>query len=162
MVKNSESLEKLISPVVNSFDCQLVDLVFRREGKGKILRILIEHNEASAEDGSGVTVDHCAKISRDVAVLLDSSELIEGRYTLEVSSAGLDRPLRKIKDYKRFAGSKAKVNTTKAIERRRSFTGKLLRVESNNIYLELSDGENVKIPIQIISKAKLVPEIRWN
>jgi len=157
-----EEIEKTTLPVVESHDCSIVDLVFRREAVGRVLRLYLEKAGTGSLKDSGVTVDTCAAVSRDLAIALDASELIEGPYTLEVSSAGLDRPLKKLEDFERFRGSKVRIKTSAPIDKRRTFTGQIVSVEQGVVHLEMKGSSRMEIPHGKIKKANLVPEIKWN
>ena len=97
-----EILLKLLEPAAEALGYELVELEFHPQGRGGLLRIFIDRT-------GGVTVDDCEKVSRQVSSVLDVEDPIPGAYTLEVSSPGLDRPLRKETDYVRFAGEQAKL-----------------------------------------------------
>ena len=102
-------IEELAEPILTGSGLELVETQFRQEKKGLVLRLFIER-VPDGEDGtgagalgSGVTLDDCVEVSRELGRLLDVEEVIEGSYTLEVSSPGLDRPLKKPKDFERFS-----------------------------------------------------------
>jgi ribosome maturation factor RimP len=106
-------------------------------------------------DGRPISIDDCANISRALSALLDVEDPIEGSYTLEVSSPGLDRPLLKLKDYERYAGHEARVETSAAIEGRRKFKGRLLGADGDRVRLEV-DGRQIALDFASIARAKLV------
>ena len=109
-----------------------------------------------ADHARPMTVEDCAEISHAVSAVLDVADPIEGAYTLEVSSPGLDRPLVRPADYARFAGEEAKIETAVPIgDGRRRFTGTLRGLEGEDVLLE-SGGETVRIPFAAIRKGKLV------
>ncbi|MEZ4599264.1 MAG: ribosome maturation factor [Syntrophotaleaceae bacterium] len=146
----------LITPVLESRKMELVDLEYKREGRGNVLRLFID------KDG-GVTLDDCADISREVDVLLEVEDLIPGAYNLEVSSPGLDRPLKKAADYERFKGRLGKIKMRDSIDpdqrghQRKTFVGTLLGLEGEAVLLEQNDkkGGIVKLPFEDIEKAHL-------
>ena len=105
--------------------------------------------------GDNMTIDHCATISRMVSAILDVDDPIGGAYTLEVSSPGLDRPLMKIRDFERFAGFEARIETNEAVDGRKRFRGRLSGVEGENITIEV-DGEDMSIPHLLVLRAKLL------
>ena len=105
--------------------------------------------------GDNMTVDHCATISRAVSAILDVDDPIGGAYTLEVSSPGLDRPLMKIRDFERFAGFEARIETNEAVDGRKRFRGLLSGVECEIIIIEV-DGEDMSIPHPLVLRAKLL------
>ena len=110
---------------------------------------------AEPQDGRSMTVDNCAKISRAVSAVLDVEALINSHYILEVSSPGLDRPLVRIADFKRFTGSEVKVETSRLIDGRKRFRGRLMGVE-NDLVKVLVDGSEMGFPHANIHRAKLL------
>ena len=102
----------------------------------------------------GVTVDDCVRASRHLDVVLDVEEVVQGPYTLEVSSPGLDRPLAKIADFVRFAGQLAQLTAREPIDGRRNWTGKLSGVEDGHLLLSV-DGRDARIPLDNIKNAHL-------
>lgn len=106
-------------------------------------------------DRTGMTVDHCAEISRAVSAILDVEDPIASAYELEVSSPGIDRPLTKPADFERFAGFVARVETDRLIEGQKKFKGQLLGIDDKVVRLALPEGER-EVPFEAIRKAKLV------
>lgn len=119
-------------------------------GDRPVLQIMAERS-----DGAGMTVDDCADISRSVSALLDAEDPIAGAYTLEVSSPGIDRPLTRPRDFERFAGFDARIETHESIAGRRRFKGRLLGLEAGMVSLAV-DEDTVRLPIEAIAKARLV------
>ncbi|HEX2667259.1 MAG TPA: ribosome maturation factor RimP [Gammaproteobacteria bacterium] len=145
-----ERLISLLEAPVEALGYEVVELEFHPQGGGGLLRVYIDRE-------GGVTVDDCEKVSRQVSAVLDVEDPIPGHYTLEVSSPGLDRPLRKAADYARFAGERAKVDLALPIEGRRRFTGILKGCEGGEVSIEV-DGVLHRLPLEGIAKARLVPE----
>ena len=106
-------------------------------------------------DGRGMTVDNCAKLSRAVSAVLDVEALINGHYILEVSSPGLNRPLVRIADFKRFTGSEVKVETSRPIDGRKRFRCRLMGVVNESVKV-LVDGSEMGFPHANIHRAKLL------
>ncbi len=150
MAAKQERLEELVSPVVESFDCELWGLEYRAQGKRSMLRIYID------KPGSGVSLEDCERVSRQVSSVFDVDDPISGEYTLEVSSPGMDRPLYKLEQYKRFVGSHVALRLRIAFEGRRKFSGLLKGIESDEIILEV-DNEEYLLPFELIDKASIVP-----
>lgn len=121
------------------------------KAKRPVLQIIIERL-----DNEGVTLDDCTTVSRTASVLLDVEDPIQEAYVLEVSSPGLDRPLVKQKDYKRFQGEDIKLQTLVALEGRKRFRGILASVEEEGIRMKLEDAE-VYILWDNIQQCRLVP-----
>ena len=143
-------LSDLIEPVVEDFGLELVDLQFRREAPGWVLRLIIDSEK-------GVSIDDCANVSRDVGHLLEVEDPIEQAYNLEVSSPGLDRPLKKEKDFVRCKGKKAKVVVREPIAGQNAFVGVIEGVQAGNIILATEQG-TIEIPFSTLKKARLVVE----
>ena len=130
---------------VEIFDIELL-------GKGKVvLRVVIDKE-------GGVTLDNCERFSRSLGALLDVENPLPRSYTLEVSSPGLDRPLRDMKDFQKNSGKLARVITVEKIENQNFFIGRIKEVAQNLITLSVSNREIV-IPFDKISKAKLEVEL---
>lgn len=143
-------LTQLVAPVVDDFGCELVDLQFRREAPGWVLRLVIDHE-------NGVGIDDCARISREVAHLLEVEDPIEQAYSLEVSSPGLDRPLKKERDFVRCKGKKAKVVVREPIDGQNPFIGLIEEVTQESVTLRTDHGI-IEIPFARMKKARLVVE----
>jgi len=122
-----------------------------------LIRVIIDRDVPGVEAGSGVSLEDCTGVSRDVSTTLDVHDdlLPSGAYRLEVSSPGLERPLVKLTDFERFSGREVNVRTQTPIERQRRFRGKLLRVVDHSIELE-QDGKVLLIPHADIAQANLV------
>lgn len=142
-----EAIEEYAGPVLEDMGMELVEVQFRREGHGWVLRLFIDREE-------GVTIDDCAGVSRAISTWLDVEDLIEHAYHLEVSSPGLERPLKKPEDYERFAGRKARIKLRQPREDRRVFTGILGTVEDSDFIL-IVDEKPVRIAFDEIAKARL-------
>lgn len=145
-------LLELIAPSVEAMGYELWGCELSKPGKESLLRVYIEREQ-------GVTVDDCAKLSRQIAAVLDVEDPISGAYRLEVSSPGLDRPLYKIAHYKRYIGKKAHVRLRLPREGRRNFTGVIESVEDQSITLCLEMGETLVVLLSDIDKATLVLEV---
>ncbi|MFW2390146.1 MAG: ribosome maturation factor RimP [Polyangiales bacterium] len=150
-------MEQLIDPICSAHGVELVDVRYLREPKGAVIRIFIDREVPGVEVGSGVSLEDCTAVSRDVSTSLDVHEdvLPSGAFRLEVSSPGLERPLVKLSDFDRFSGREVKLRTQSPIERQRRFHGKLLRVVDQSIELD-QDGKVLLIPHAAIAQANLV------
>lgn len=145
-----ETLLSLLEAPVQALGYELVELEFHPQGRGGLLRVYIDRE-------GGVTVDDCEKVSRQVSAVLDVEDPIPGAYTLEVSSPGLDRPLRGEADFVRFAGERAKLELLLPKDGRKRYTGTLKGCEAGEVSIEV-DGVVHKLPLGDIAKARLVPE----
>jgi len=143
----SEKVASLVSPVLEKAGMELVDIEYRKEGSGWVLRLFIDR------DG-GVALDDCADVSREVEALLDADDIIPHAYSLEVSSPGLNRPLKKEGDFKRFAGKMAKIKTFEAIGGSRNFKGRIEACDDGVVVLDV-DGTIHRIPLKKIAKANI-------
>lgn len=142
-----DTLWNMIEPVLETEGMELVDLEFKQEGGRRVLRLYIDTPE-------GVTLDDCETASRQIGALLDLEDPISHRYHLEVSSPGINRVLRKEKDFRRFAGSPVKIKTRRKLNGRANFRGLLKGVENSLVQVEL-DESVVEIPTEDIDKAQL-------
>jgi len=151
-----EKVANLIAPILASRNMELVDLEYRREGHGNILRIFIDRE-------GGIKLDDCADVSREVDVLLEVEDIIPSAFYLEVSSPGLDRPLKKPADFERFKGRLAKIKMRDALDPdqrghlRKTFVGTLLGLQGASVLLAQNDkkGGTVELPLENIEKANL-------
>ncbi|MDD3804643.1 MAG: ribosome maturation factor RimP [bacterium] len=150
-MKLVERLEAIIEPILARENYELVDIEFVRAGRHSYLRLFVD------KDG-GVTLDDCEHISCTVGAYLDESDLMTEAYHLEVSSPGLDRVIKKEKDFRRFAGRKASITTFYPIEDRRKFNGMLKGLKEGKVLIEVEDVVYV-IPLEDISKTRLVADI---
>lgn len=145
----ADRLAALIEPSLAAMGYDLVRVLVDGKHQARV-QIMAERS-----DGRGMGVDDCALVSRTISALLDVEDPIEGSYTLEVSSPGIDRPLTRPKDYSRFAGHVAKVELKLPRDGRRRFTGTLKGVENERVLLEV-DAQTLSLPLAEIERAKLV------
>jgi len=145
-------IKKIIFPIVNIEGFELVDLQFSKGGKNFFLRIFIDK-----KDG-GVTLDDCQNISTQVGAILDVEDLIDRRYILEVSSPGLDRPLKKKEDYIRYKGRIVKLNTINFYNNKKNFIGKIINFKNDILTLKIKNDGIINIPYNQIAKARLEVE----
>jgi len=151
----TEQIEKLIQPLLEDLGCELVDLEYQREQRGWVLRFFLDKV-------GGINLDDCAMASREISSLLDVENVISTAYSLEVSSPGIERPLKKPEDFKRFSGQLAKIKTLDSIDpdasgkNRKTFIGTLSGLEGDEILLILKNTTDaIRIPLQQIDKANL-------
>jgi ribosome maturation factor RimP len=137
----------IADPILSNQGMELVELEYRREGKGWVLRLYIDKE-------GGVTVEDCSRASQEVGRSLDVEDFISTPYTLEVSSPGLTRPLKSERDFIKYRNRLIKLKTIEPIENRRQFKGKLLGVSENRIEIEV-DGGIFQIPLSNVAKANL-------
>ncbi|MDO3376687.1 ribosome maturation factor RimP [Geoalkalibacter halelectricus] len=157
-----DQVKELALPVLRDLGFELVDLEFKREGQGWVLRFFIDKPQ-------GLTLDDCAAFSREISLVLDVEDFIHRAYHLEVSSPGLDRPLKSPEDFDRFRGERIKVKTFEKLDPdernhpRKTFTGELLGLEEGRIRIKQLDkkGGVVAIPLEAVAKANLDPEFEF-
>ncbi len=137
----------LAEPVILSRGLELVDVEFHRERQGWVLRLYIDRP-------GGVTIGDCVAVSEILSDLLDAKDFIHHPYHLEVSSPGLDRPLRKREDFERFAGDKVKITLKHPLEGRRNFTGRLKGLKEDKVLVEI-EGRVWELPLEEIKKAHI-------
>ncbi len=144
-------LSDMIEPIVENLGYDVVRITTIGE-TNPTLQIMIEHKNYEEE----LTVDDCAKVSRAISAMLDEQDPIENRYTLEVSSPGLDRPLTKLEHFKRYQGETIKAETNELIEKRKRFKGIIKEVTKEDEII-IAEGESTyKVPFSQITKAKIV------
>jgi ribosome maturation factor RimP len=150
-----ENVRVLAGRVAGSLGLDLFDVQFRREGPGMVLRVQIDRPGAAATAEECVSVEDCARVSRDLSALLDVEDVVPTAYVLEVSSPGLDRPLRREADYDRFAGRRAKLVMRVAVDGQMFFKGRLGGVEAHAVVIETDDGRRHRVPMHVITRANL-------
>jgi len=161
----NETLQQLVENVVTDLGYEFVGLELHRQPGNDLLRVYIDcaasrDIDRNANDSDvGVTLDDCQLVSTNVSAMLDVEDPLPGRYTLEVSSPGLARPLFTEAHFVRFTGSEAKFVLAVPMEGRRRFTGTLAGVKDGQVVVTLEDGEELEVPIDQVQKARLVPVI---
>tara|TARA_B110000467_G_scaffold53176_1_gene48684 strand:+ start:104 stop:565 length:462 start_codon:yes stop_codon:yes gene_type:complete len=140
----------LIEPTLQGSEIKLVDVEYKKIGKDWTLRVLIDKNQ-------GVTVFDCQKLSREIEDLIEIHELIKDHYILEVSSPGLDRPLKKESDFVRNKGKQIQVNTDSPINNSKINTGTIRDFSNSTLFLE-NNNDTLEIPLINIMQAKLIIE----
>jgi ribosome maturation factor RimP len=144
-----ERVERMIAPAIAAMGYEVVRVLLSG-GSRATLQVMAERS-----DGAAMKVDDCAMISRAVAALLDVEDPIACAYTLEVSSPGIDRPLVKERDFERFAGLEAKIETKRPIDGQRKFRGRISGVAEGVVRIATDKG-TAELPIDDIHRAKLV------
>jgi ribosome maturation factor RimP len=142
-------IQALITPVIEALDCRLWGIETVRQGRGALLRIYIDREE-------GVTIEDCEAVSRRVGAVLDVEDPLEGNYTLEVSSPGMDRILFRPDHYAESVGETVDVRLVRPFEGRRRLTGVLTGVEDDEVVLRVDEDEYV-LPLEWIQRARIVP-----
>ena len=140
-------VRSIAEPILSSEGMELVEVEYRREANGWVLRLYIDKE-------GGVTLDDCTRVNREVGRNLDVEDFITTPYILEVSSPGLTRSLKTEKDFMRYRDCLVKVRTNQPVENRRQFTGRLRGVVEEWIQIEV-DGKVFLLPLSFIAKANL-------
>jgi len=149
MASKQEILHNMIEPIVVSLGCELWGLEYLTQGRYTTLRLFI--------DGpTGVSLEDCEKVSRQVSSVLDVEDPIDGEYTLEVSSPGMDRPLYTPAHYARYVGETVNVRLRMARDGRRRFKGEIVKVDGDDVVITV-EGKELLLPVDAIDKANIVP-----
>jgi ribosome maturation factor RimP len=153
-----EQVRGMASRIAASYGLEVFDVQFRREGRGMVLRVQIDRPGPAATPGDSVSVEDCAAVSRDLSAALDVDDVVPAAYTLEVSSPGLDRPLRHMEDYQRFAGRRAKLVVREKVDGQGFFKGYLRGVDGADVLIDADDGKPHRVPLGAITRANLEVE----
>jgi ribosome maturation factor RimP len=159
-----DRLREVAARVAGTYGLEIFEVQFRREAGGMVLRVQIDRPGPAAAAEESVSVEDCAHVSRDLSAVLDVEDLVPMAYTLEVSSPGLDRPLRRGDDYRRFAGRRAKLVMREAVDGQTFFKGLLEGVDEGDGLAALSvlirddSGRRHRVPIDTITRANLEVE----
>lgn len=151
---------------------EIWDIQSRREGVGRVVRVFIDKPGPAATPEESVSIEDCAQVNLELSTILDVEDPLPFTYVLEVSSPGLDRPLRNAADYARFAGRWAKVVVTEAVDNQTAFEGRLRGVEQRRVergvgheaaeetvvLLEARNGRMHQLPMRLISRGRLEVE----
>ena len=140
----------LIEPIFDGMGFELVDVEYLSKHGRWVLRLYVDKE-------GGVTIDDCARLSGEIGVLIDIKDVIKHEYVLEISSPGLNRPLKKERDFIWATGKRVKVRMVEPVNGRRNFTGYLKNFEDGTLYVE-AEGSLVALPWIQVDKANLVYE----
>ncbi len=127
----------------------------RRETTGHVVRVFIDRPGPAATPEDSVSIEDCEQVNREMSTILDVEDPLPFAYTLEVSSPGLDRPLRGEDDYRRFAGRLAKVVVSEAVDNQKAFDGRLRGLDAGDVLLEASNGRMHRLPLRLITRGRL-------
>jgi ribosome maturation factor RimP len=156
MRKDVEELWNLAEPHVREAGLELVELEWNREAEGWVLRVFVDAPPDAPGQG-GVGFRECERVSRDLSAALDVADVIPHGYRLEVSSPGIDRPMRRMVDFQRFAGRRIKIRTTDPVEGRRNFSGTIRGAGNGAVDVDCED-RSYQLPLDAIARARLVPD----
>ncbi|MPV85915.1 ribosome maturation factor RimP [Ostreibacterium oceani] len=159
-MQKNEKLTALLAPTVNDLGYELVGVAYHPNSVNALLRVYIDKE-------GGVNLDDCMAVNRQVSAVLDVEDPIASKYTLEISSPGLDRPLFSLSDFEKFIGKQVKIRLTRPIERQRNFKGRIQSVAEERIVLAVEKSTKAQDSEQLaeqalhfndIESARLVPE----
>jgi ribosome maturation factor RimP len=150
-----ERLREIAERVAATHGLELFEVTFRREGGGDVLRVILDRPGPAATPDESVSIADCEAVSHELSTILDVEDVVPRAYTLEVSSPGLDRPLRHADDFRRFSGRAAKIVTRRPVERQTAFKGWLRGVDGDDVVFEKEGGKHVRLPLALISRARL-------
>jgi ribosome maturation factor RimP len=153
-----ERVREIAARVAGARGLAVDDVTLHREGGQQILRVTLDRPGPSASAEESVSITDCEQVSQELGTILDVEDLFSARFTLEVSSPGLDRPLRHADDFRRFEGRLAKIVTREPINRQTAFAGRLRGLEGGDVLFESEGGKIVRLPLALISRARLEVE----
>ena len=155
-----DAVRSIAERVTRSHGLEVFDLQYRRESIGWVLRIFIDRPAPPDSGGQGedVTVADCAQVSVDVSAVLDAEGTVDHAYTLEVSSPGLDRPLRHLADFARFVGRRVRIVTSEPVDGHRFVSGRIIAVDGRTIVI--ADGKTTcRVSEAAVARARLEVEL---
>ena len=134
------------------------DVALRRESGQQVLRVTLDRPGPNATPEESVSISDCEEIGHELGTILDVEDLFPARFTLEVTSPGLDRPLRHADDYRRFEGRLAKIVLREPVNRQTAFAGRLRGMDGDDVLFESEGGKLVRLPLALVSRARLEVE----
>ncbi|MBT8330424.1 MAG: ribosome maturation factor RimP [Desulfofustis sp.] len=143
-----ERVREFAESLLPAMGLELFDVQFRREGHGWVLRLVVDKKE-------GVSLDDCSQVSRETSDFLDVEDIIDHPYHLEVSSPGLERPLRTMAECQRHLGKKARIKLNEEVDSQRVIIGELVTTEQNELKVLSEEGTTYRIKWENIHKARL-------
>jgi ribosome maturation factor RimP len=154
-VEAVERIREAANRVVESHGLEVFDVQLRRESTGWIVRVFIDRPGPSGTPEDSVGVEDCAAVSRELSTILDVEEPLDRAYTLEVSSPGLDRPLRGARDFERFTGRAAKIVLDEPTDGQSAFAGRIRGLEDGMLVFEAEGRKLRRIALTNIKRARL-------
>jgi ribosome maturation factor RimP len=153
-----ERIRAIAERVAASRGLTVWEIQSRREAPGHVVRVFIDRPGPAATAEESVSIEDCEQVNREMSTILDVEDPLPFAYTLEVSSPGLDRPLRGEDDYRRFAGRLAKVVVSEAVDNQKAFEGRLRGLDSGEVLIEGPNGRMHRLPLRLITRGKLEVE----
>lgn len=153
LMKITTRTEELVNDIILNDDLEIVSVEYLKEGSNWVLRVYLEDIEGN------LSIEDCTRISRELSIKLDEEDFIENSYILEVSSPGVERPLKSEADYNRFKGKKVYIKTYAPLDGQKEFTGTLKGLVDNTVKVFLNESEEIiEIPYESIANARLSVE----
>jgi ribosome maturation factor RimP len=153
-----EQIRAIAERVAAERGLEIWDIQSRRETGGHVVRVFIDRPGPSATPDDSVSLEDCEQVNREIGTILDVEDPLPFGYTLEVSSPGLDRPLRSLDDYRRFTGRLAKVVVSEPVDKQKAFEGRLRGVDGDIVMLETPDARLHRLPVRLITRGRLEVE----
>jgi ribosome maturation factor RimP len=153
-----DQIKAIAARVAASRGLEIWDIQSRREGSGHVVRVFIDRPGPAATPEESVSIEDCEQVNREMSTILDVEDPLPFAYTLEVSSPGLDRPLRGARDYERFSGRLAKVVVSEPVDNQKAFEGWLRGVDDDAVLLQTSNGRMHRLPLRLITRGRLEVE----
>ena len=153
-----QQIRAIAERVAASRGLEVWDLQSRREAVGHVVRVFIDRPGSAATPEDSVSSEDCEQVNREISTILDVEDPLPFTYTLEVSSPGLDRPLRAPADYSRFAGRLAKIVVREAVDNQKAFEGRLRGLDGGDVLLEAPNGRLHRLPLGLITRSRLEVE----
>ena len=153
-----DTIRAIAERVAQARGLEVLDIQSRRETTGHVVRVFIDRPGPAATPDESVSVEDCAEVNRELSTILDVEDPLPFAYTLEVSSPGLNRPLRSDGDYMRFAGRLAKIVVSQAVDNQKAFEGRLRGVDHDDVLLEAPNGRMHRLPLKLIRRGRLEVE----
>jgi len=153
-----DRVRELATRVAGAYGLDIFDVELKREGGQQVLRVFVDRPGPAATPEDSVSIEDCARVAEELGTLLDVEDVMPGGYTFEVSSPGLDRPLRSADDYRRFAGRWAKIVTKEPVERQTAFNGRVKGIDGDDVLFESEGRKLMRLPLRLISRARLEVE----
>ena len=150
-----EQIRAIAERVAATRSLVIWDIQSRREASGHVVRIFIDRPGPSATPEESVSIEDCEQVNRELSTILDVEDPLPFAYTLEISSPGLDRPLRGFDDYRRFAGRFAKVVVSEPVDNQKAFEGHLRGIDGEDVLLETPNRRMHRLPYRLITRGRL-------